>query len=158
MNHLNIAIFIILSAGYINKTIKNIASDPDKRLIGTWEYVEMRNMNGEKITSYKQSFGTVLASGPEITFLADGTFKKKFLANNIQTGLWQLDDKAMIINYDLYIDSTDFVGKDLIKKGLAVKQHDGNYYERISTQILHLMDSELILYERGNQVVYKLKG
>jgi len=50
------------------------------------------------------------------------------LQKNTDVGNWKFNPETMTIEHDLYIDSTDFVGKDLIRQKLAVKSSDGNYY------------------------------
>jgi hypothetical protein len=114
----------------------------------------MRNHRGEKIESYNHGFGEIKAGGPQIRLNENGTYEKIFTPTNTDSGYWKLNQKLMIIEYSLYIDSTDWIGKDLIKKGLAEKQKDGNYYERITDQILKLSGDEMILNKRGNQLVY----
>ncbi|ANH83224.1 hypothetical protein A8C56_21595 [Niabella ginsenosidivorans] len=115
----------------------------------------MRDDKGKKIKSYSNGYMMVNAGGPTIIFNSDGTYKKIFTPQNADTGFWRFDSLKMYIHYDLYIDSTDWVGKDLIKTGEAVKYPNGNYYEKIQDKILRYDDPELILDERGSQMVFK---
>ena len=126
-----------------------------EQLCGTWNFVEMRDYKGRKIDSYQESFGRVKATGPQIILSEDMSYQKVFFANRSDTGFWRFDIKTMTIHYQLFIDSTTWVGKDLIEKGLAQKLSDGNYYEEIKEQVKELKDSTMILQKRGGQYVYQ---
>lgn len=126
-----------------------------EKLIGIWNYIETRDKNDNKIFEYEESFGKITANGPKIIFYSDYTFKKIFTPKNIDIGKWKLNKKTMTVAYDLYIDSTDFIGKDLIKKGLALKQNDGKYYEKIEDKIIQFKNDEIIFEERGLFLIYK---
>lgn len=126
-------------------------------LVGTWTFLEMRNNKNKKIESYSNGHMIVDATGPTIVFNQDGTFRKIFTPQNEERGYWRYDTTRKLINYDLYIDSTDWVGKDLIKRGEASKYPDGKYYEKIRDIIVRHTATELILNERGSQMVFKRK-
>ena len=154
-NSLLYFLIIYLLSCHSNKMMNEQNFINKKQLIGTWEYIEMRNSKGEKIESYDLSFGEIKASGPEIKLMNDGTYMKKFTPTNTDYGFWKYNPKQMTIEYDLFIDSTDWIGKDLIKKGLAIKQKDGNYYEKIEDKILEFKNDTMILNNRGYKIVYK---
>ena len=149
-----VLINLIFSCNSI-KPIKNSSNDYSIKLIGIWNFVEMRNSKGEKIDFYNAGFAVVKATGPQIFYYKDKTYKKIFVPDKADTGFWHFNEETMTIEYDLFIDSTDWIGKDLIKNGLAVKQSDGNYYERVTDKVLKFNDRELILNRRGYQSVFK---
>lgn len=145
---------VLLTSCNSNNVINKSYTNDNLNLIGTWKCSEMRNHRGEKIETYNHGFGEIKAGGPQIRLNENGTYEKIFTPTNTDSGFWKLNQELMTIEYDLYIDSTDWIGKDLIKKGLAVRQKDGNYYERITDEILKLNEDEMILNKRGNQLVY----
>lgn len=124
-------------------------------LVGVWNYSETRNYKGEKIDSYREKFGEVNASGPQIVFKKNGTYQKIFRPQKIDSGNWRFNKKLMSIEYDLLIDSSDWVGRSLIEKGLAIKYDDGLYYERLEDKVIELKRGHLVLDSRGNQTVYR---
>lgn len=126
------------------------------KLVGVWSYVETRNHLGDKIESIEHKHvSEIEASGPEIYLKADGSFTQIFQKKYRHKGNWNFNNETMTIEYDLYIDSTDWIGKDLIKSGLAIKQSDGLYYERIEDRILEFGEGLMVIDLRGNQQVYK---
>lgn len=148
-------IFSILLLANCSQKIKTDKTDLTNVIIGTWNFVETREPNGNKLESYERSFGTVQATGPKLIYKSDFTYNKVFTPKNTDVGNWKFNFQTMTIEHDLYIDSTDFIGKDLIKKKLAVKSTDGNYYERIEDKILKIEKEEMLIDNRGLIDVYK---
>lgn len=159
----SLIIILFLSSCYKIKTENQTSKVPNKFLsnlksediIGSWNFVETRDINGKKLDSYEGSFGTVQATGPKLIYKADFTYEKVFTPKNTDTGNWKLNSKTNTIEHNLYIDSTDFIGKDLIKKKLAVKSENGKYYERIEDKIINLEKDEMLIDNRGLIDVYK---
>lgn len=77
------------------------------------------------------------------------------LQKTLASEIGNLIPKRWQIEHDLYIDSTDFVGKDLIRQKLAVKSSDGNYYERIEDKTLKIEKEEMLIDNRGLIDVYR---
>jgi hypothetical protein len=148
-------IFSILLLANCSQKIKTDKTDLTNVIIGSWNFVETRDPNGNKIESYDGSFGTVQATGPKLIYKPDFTYNKVFTPKNTDVGNWKFNSQTMTIEHDLYIDSTDFVGKDLIRQKLAVKSANGNYYERIEDKILKIEKEEMLIDNRGLIDVYK---
>ncbi|GAA4776643.1 MULTISPECIES: hypothetical protein [Flavobacterium] len=127
--------------------------DYSSKLIGSWSYVESRDEQGKKIEP--DNGIRILMNEPNLFYSNDFNYKKIFTPENSDTGKWKFNSKTMTIEHDLFIDSTDFIGKDLIKQGLAKKQKDGKYYQKDDSKVLKLTDKEMIIQGTGIQVVYK---
>jgi hypothetical protein len=97
------------------------------KLVGSWSYIETRDSQGKKI-EYDDSVKTLI-NEPRLVYKTNFIYRKIFTPENSDTGKWKFNIKTMTIEHHLFIDSTDFVGKDLIRQGLAIKQKDGKYYE-----------------------------
>lgn len=134
---------------------KVIQNNYEKMLIGSWIHIETRDEQGKKIDSNDPV--RVLMNEPNLVYESNFTYRKIFTPENSDSGKWKFNTKTMTIEHDLFIDSTDFVGKDLIKQGLAIKQKDGKYYEENNDKVVKLMDNELIIDRYGMQIVYKKK-
>ena len=134
-----------------NKSLTEIKSED---IIGSWNFIETRDINGKKLENYEGSFGTVEASGPKLIYKPNFTYEMVFTPENKDIGNWKLNNKTNTIEHDLYIDSTDFVGKDLIRQKLAVKSENGKYYERIEYRILKFEKIEMFIDNRGLIDVY----
>lgn len=149
-------ILIVTSILFLSFTsIKSIQTDYVKMLIGSWSYIETRDEQGKKIES--DNALRTLMNEPNLVYESNFTYRKIFTPESSDTGKWKFNTKTMTIEHDLFIDSTDFVGKDLIKQGLAIKQKDGKYYEENNDKVIKLMDNELIIDRYGMQIVYKKK-
>ncbi|NUY79649.1 hypothetical protein HUK80_01980 [Flavobacterium sp. MAH-1] len=142
--------FLVLSLGLIIKVLQT-----ENDIVGTWNYVETRNSSGQKIKSYTTGFGEVEASGPKIIYNSNASYKMIFSPKNIDSGNWRFDKSEMKIIHQLYIDSTDWIGKDLIKNGEAKKYKDGKYYEMIETKVSKLTKNEMVIVSRDVLEVYK---
>ncbi len=147
---------IIISLLFLSfSTSKVVQNNYEKILFGSWAYIETRDEQGKKIDSNDPL--RVLMNEPNLIYKSNFTYKKIFTPESSDIGKWKFNTKTMTIEHDLFIDSTDFVGKDLIKQGLAIKQKDGKYYEENNDKVLKLMDNELIIDRYGMQIVYKKK-
>jgi hypothetical protein len=155
---------LLLSSCFKVKTEKNQASIIETKnssviksedIIGSWKFIETLDMNGKKLENYEGSFGTVQATGPKLIYKSNSTYEKIFTPKNTDIGNWKFNTKTNTIEHDLYIDSTDFVGKDLIRQKLAVKFQDGKYYERIEDRVIKIEKGEMFIDNRGLINVYK---
>ena len=160
----SLIIILLLSSCFKVKTEKNQTSKVEngnfgiiqsENIIGNWNFIETRNINGKKLDNYEGSFGTVQATGPKLIYKANFTYEKIFTPKNTDIGNWKFNNKTNTIEHDLYIDSTDFVGKDLIRQKLAVKAENGKYYERIEDRIIKMEKDEMLIDNRGLIDVYK---
>ena len=149
-----ISLLLSLFSGIVMAQTNNTPSY-EEMLVGVWRFKEMRNQENERITEYGRGNMKVLATGPTITLNPDMSYKKSFIPGKYDTGYWNFDSKNMQIQYRLYVDSTDFVGKSLIKKGLATKHPDGKYYENIVSQVYSIRSDELILINGLNREIYR---
>lgn len=128
----------------------------NRSLVGTWEFVKILNKESIKIDTIWHGMGFELANGPLLTYKDDGTYIKKFTPKNSDSGYWSFDTNSGDIVHQLYIDSTEWIGQDLIKRGLAIKFSDGNYYEEIRDKVVIESESELVVFGRNEiQRIYK---
>ena len=120
-----------------------------KELIGTWEFVELRDKDNNKVDTIRHGQGFEIPKGPLLTYRADGTFSKQFTPKNTDKGKWYFDkDKNAIIHLLYYEKPYSFAAKYLIDKGHAKQDKNGDYYEVITDKIVELTDNKLILLER----------
>ena len=125
-------------------------------LVGAWEFVGRLDKDGNKIDTIWYGKVWEVASGPLITFYQNGTYSKKFTPKNTDTGKWVYNSKKELLILFLYIDSTDWIGKDLIKRNMAVKHKDNEYYEELEYKILRLTPDTLqYLDYSGRNMIYK---
>ena len=129
--------------------------DLTNKIIGVWEFVRTTDTNGNKLDSYQGSFGTVEATGPKLIYNKNKTYTMVFTPKNSDKGYWRFNPKNSTIEHDLYIDSTDWVGKDLIRQKLAIKKSDGKYYELIEDKIFKLQNDEMWIDNRGLIDIFK---
>ena len=133
-------------------------------LMGEWIFIELQNGSGQKVERiYHKEWEALGLSAietvnrPNITFNIN-TFEKQFTAVNIDSGYWDVDIKTRAIKYQLYIDPKSEVGQDLIKRKLAKKADNGNYYEEVSDQIYHISNNQLVLKEsNGHYMILSRK-
>jgi hypothetical protein len=147
-------LLLCLFSGIVMAQTNNTPSY-EEMLVGVWRFKEMRNQENEKITHYMRGSMKVLVTGPTITLNPDMSYKKSFIPGKYDSGFWKFDSTSMQIYYKLFIDSTTFVGKDLIKKGLAVKHPDGKYYEDVVDRVYSISPDELILINGLNREIYR---
>lgn len=145
---------LLLFACTTNKFQPASTIDIGTRLPGTWNFKEMKNSKGKTVEFYDLGYGKTKATGPQIILNLDGSYQKKFTLEKIDSGYWKFNTQLMDIEYDLLIDSTDWIGKSVIKNKLATLKDDGNYYERITDHIIDFSESNMILNHRGYQLVY----
>lgn len=126
-------------------------------MIGTWKFVELRDKDYKKVDTIKHPFGYEIPEGPLLIYNADGTYSKQFTPKNTDKGKWYFDnDKKAIVHHLYYTKPYDFASKDLIARGHAVKDKNGEYYEIITDNIINLSYDKLILLERqGRQRTFK---
>lgn len=118
-------------------------------LIGTWEFVELRDKHNNKVDTIKHSFGYEIPKGPLVTYRANGTYSKQFTPNNTDNGKWYFDSQQNAIVHLLYYERPyNFAAKSLIEKGHATKDENGEYYEVLTYKIIELTDIKLTILER----------
>lgn len=133
-------------------------SEKDKELkqelIGTWEFVELRDSNGNKVDTIWHNVvgGWEIPKGPLRTYRADGTYSTQFTPKNTDNGKWYYDkEKKAIIQMLYYEKPYSGAAKYLIDKGHAKKDKNGDYYEIITDEVSELTDNKLIILEREDR-------
>ena len=123
-----------------------------KELVGVWEFEVLKDHNGIKLDTVWHRFGFEIPEGPTITLKQDGTYLKQFTPKNIDTGKWYYDEEKQTIFYLLYYSKPyGPVAKDLIQRGQAKKDSNGDYYEEITSKVFEFSKDKLTLVERGNR-------
>ena len=134
-------------------------------LIGTWEFVEVRDAQGNKVDTIFHNVpgldkkGWEIPKGPLLTYNPDGTYSKQFTPQNTDRGKWYYDKKKKAIIQMLYYEKPyRMAAQYLIDKGHAKKDENGDYYEVIRDEVVELTDDKLIILERdGRQRTFKKK-
>lgn len=134
-------------------------------LIGTWEFVELRDAQGNKVDTVFHNIpgfdkqGWEIPKGPLLTYDFNGTYSKRFTPQNTDTGKWYYDKKKKAIIHILYYEKPYMMtAKYLIDIGHAKKDKNGEYYEIITDEVLILTDDKLVILEReGRQRTFKKK-
>lgn len=161
-----------LSAQHDNRT-----AEIEGYLFGTWEFVEARDRDGNKVDSIRHGApleatdesgnkvdtailsalsGWEIPAGPRTKYSPDHTFSMAFTTINIDRGSWYFDYNEQAIIHHLYYDKPyDFAAKALIKRGHALKDEKGEYYEVITVRLIDLTPSRLIVMERGRMYNYR---
>jgi hypothetical protein len=132
-------------------------------LIGTWEFVELRDAQGNKVDTIFHSIpglakqGWEIPRGPLLTYNADGTYSKQFTPQNIDKGTWYYDNKKKAIIQMLYYEKPYKIETQyLIDIGHAKKDSNGDYYEVITDKVVELTDDNLIIREsEGRQRIFR---
>lgn len=123
-----------------------------REFIGVWEFVVLKDEYGRKIDTIRHGMGYEIPKGPLITLRKNGTYSKMFTPKNTDNGKWFFDEKTNSIKYLLYYDKPyDFVEQDLINRGHAKKDENGEYYEIITDKVFENSKTELTLIERENR-------
>lgn len=134
-------------------------------LIGTWEFVELRDAQGNKVDTIFYNVpgldkqGWEIPKGPLLTYNSDGTYSKQFTPQNTDTGKWHYNKKKKAIIQMFYYEKPyKMAAQYLIDKGHAKKDENGDYYEVITDEVVELTDDKLIILEReGRQRTFKKK-
>lgn len=135
-----------------NSTTATAMGKIETQLIGTWNFVELKNKDDVKIDTIRHAFGHEIPKGPLITLKSDGTYTKQFTPENIDSGTWYVDEKENTIVYWLYYDKPyDKVAQHLIDTGHSTKDENGDYYEVLKNKITFYSESDLILEEGGGK-------
>jgi len=123
-----------------------------KELVGTWKFVELRDKDNKKVDTIRHPFGYEIPDGPLVIYNSDYTYSKQFTPENIDKGKWYFDnDKKAIVHLLYYTKPYDFASRDLISRGHAKKDKNGEYYEIIIDHVVYLSDQKLILLERQDR-------
>jgi hypothetical protein len=156
------------------------AAEIEKHLFGTWEFAECRDMDDKKVDTIrhyapleardangKKVDSAVLAAlsgweipaGPLTKYSPDYTYSKAFTPGNIDQGTWYFDyDEQAIIHHLYYAKPYDFAATDLIKRGQAIKDEKGEYYEVITNRVVDVTPNSLVVMERGRKYYYRKTG
>lgn len=153
-----IGIIIFLIRVIFNSSLYGQTSERDsikKELIGTWEFVELKDSKGIKVDTIWHNVpgiekkGWEIPKGPLLTYNIDGTYLKQFTPQNIDNGKWYFDSKQNAIIHMLYYEKPySSAAKYLIDKGHAKQDENGEYYEIITNKVKELTEEQLILFER----------
>ncbi|MBK7887841.1 MAG: hypothetical protein IPJ86_11265 [Bacteroidetes bacterium] len=120
-----------------------------KELIGSWDFVELRDNYNNKVDTIKNEYGFEIPKGPLLTYRADGTYSKQFTPANTDNGKWYFDiEKNAIIHFLYYEKPYSLAAKYLIDHGHAKQDENGEYYEIITDKVVELTENKLILLER----------
>lgn len=134
-------------------------NDLNSDFIGTWEFVKRLDANGQKVDTIWHGQAYEIAKGPLTTFNEDGTYSMQFTPKNTDVGKWYYNPDSKSITLFLLIDPNDWIGKNLISKGLAKKYDDGKYYETLEYNIVQITNDTLqyIDYSDRNMTYRKIK-
>lgn len=135
-------------------------------LIGTWEFVELRDAQGNKVDTIFHNVpaldkqGWEIPKGPLLTYISDGTYSKQFTPQNTDRGKWYYDKKKKAIIHKLYYSKPyGTAAQYLIDKGHAKQDENSDYYEVITDEVVELTDDKLIILElEGRQRTFKKKN
>lgn len=120
-----------------------------KELLGTWDFVELRDKANNKVDTIRHVQGFEIPKGPLLTYRPDGTYSKQFTPKNIDNGRWYFNTDTNAIIHLLYYEKPYSVAaKYLIDKGHAKQDEKGDYYEIITDKVVELTENKLILLER----------
>jgi hypothetical protein len=146
------ALITLLSILFLNFITINLEKD----LIGTWEFVELIDSEGNKIDTIWHGMGYELAAGPIITLREDGTYSKQFTPTNTDNGKWSYNQENKSLEFKLtYEKPYDIAAQYLIDNGHAKKDDNGDYFEVITKKVIEFSDSTLVFEEReGAQKKY----
>lgn len=138
-----VGLFFIVTGFQGDKGLKS-------ELIGTWEFVKLEDINGNKLdTIWHPIGGYELPKGPTITFRKDGSYSKQFTSRNIDNGNWTFNCERNEIIYKLvYEKPYSVAAKHLILIGQAKLDSNGKHYEIISEKVIELSDNRLVISER----------
>jgi len=144
---LAVVLLILSNKQLFGQTI--VKGDRKKELIGTWEFLELRDKDNHKVDTIRHRQGYELAQGPTLLYRADGNYSKQFTPVNIDEGKWSFDAKKQAIIHLLYYKKPySMAAQYLIDTGHAKKDNDGNYYEVITDKVITLTDDRLTILER----------
>lgn len=134
-------------------------------LIGTWEFVELRDSKGNQIDTIWHDVpgfekkALEIAKGPLMTFNGNGTYSEQFTPQNTDTGKWYYDKKKKAIIQMLYYSKPyDTSSQYLIDIGHAKQDKNGSYYKVQTEKVVELTAEKLvILEEEDRQRIFKKK-
>jgi hypothetical protein len=134
-------------------------NEVNSNFIGTWEFVKRLDANGQKVDTIWHGQAYEIANGPLTIFKEDGTYSKQFTPKNTDVGKWQYYPDSKTMTLYLFIDPNEWIGKNLISKGLAKKYEDGKYYEALEYKIVRITSDTLqyIDYNDINMTYRKMK-
>jgi hypothetical protein len=136
-----------------------------RELIGTWEFVELRDSEGNKVDTIwfdipipgETTRGYEIPAGPLMVFNEDGTYSFQFTPVNTDYGEWSYDEKKKVIDRKLiYSKPQGVAAQYLIDMGYAKKDKNGNYYELHTDEVVVLTSDKLIIKEKeGRQRTFR---
>lgn len=149
-------LFFILCLGHLHLArgqSKNCDTQESK-LIGTWEFVDLRDSIGTKIDTiwHEVVKSYEIPKGPLTTFQSDGIYTMQFTPDNTDRGLWCYDSgNSRIIRKLYYQKPYSPSAKYLIANGHAIKDEKGDYYEVQIDSVIKLTRKSLILLEENKR-------
>ncbi|MBP1645436.1 MAG: hypothetical protein H6Q16_1011 [Bacteroidetes bacterium] len=154
-----IGILILFSCKTDKMILKHepfIINELNSDFIGTWLFVKRIDENGNKLDTIWHSQGYEIADGPVTTFYKDGTYSMQFTPKNTDKGKWYYNPDSKSMTLFLLIDPNTWVGKEVIKFGLAKKYDNGNYYEELQYKIKKITNDTLQYIDYSNRdMTYK---
>jgi hypothetical protein len=119
-----------------------------KELIGTWEFLELRDKYNNKVDTIRDAIGYEVVQGPLLTYREDGTYSKQFTTQNTDNGRWYFDNKEKAIVHFLYYEKPySVVSQYQIDKGYVKKDKNGDYYEKITDDVFQVTADKLIILD-----------
>ncbi len=166
---ITLVVFMLYGCKSKQSTIKHekfSVNKLNKDFIGTWKFVKRLDANGKKVDTIRHGKFREIVSGPLTIFKKDGTYSMKFTVShkqftyeNTDVGKWQYNPNAKKMTLYLFIKPDDWIGKDLISRGIAKKYDDGKYYETLKYKIIRISKDTLqyIDYNGANMIYGKVK-
>lgn len=147
-----IILTIFISKFTLGQSEKN--KELNAELIGTWEFVELRDAMGNKVDTIFHNVpgldkqGWEIPEGPLLIYNSDGTYSIQFTPHNIDNGKWYYNKKKKaIIQIFYYLKPYGTAAQYLIDKGHAKQDENGDYYEVITVKVIELTKDKLIILE-----------
>ncbi|OOG73802.1 hypothetical protein [Algoriphagus sp. A40] len=146
--------FLCLSHLHLAKGQSENCGTQETKLIGTWEFVDLRDSSGAKIDTiwHEVVKGYEIPKGPLTVFREDGVYTKQFTPENTDQGMWCYDtDNSRIIRKHYYKRPYSPSAKYMIANGYAIQDEKGDYYEVQVDSVIKLTPETLIILEEENR-------
>jgi hypothetical protein len=175
-----ILVFCIANPSRLLAQQDDRAKKMESYLSGTWEFVEARDRNDNKVdtiwhhaplealdadgnkvdTALLSALGGwEIPAGPLTKYFPDHTYSMAFTPTSTDRGTWYFDnDEQAIIHHLYYAEPYDFAARDLIKRGQAIKDEKGEYYEVITVRVVDVTPNSMVIMERGRRAYYRKPG
>lgn len=146
--------FLCLGHQYLAKGQSENCGTQETKLIGTWEFVDLRDSLGAKVDTiwHEVVKGYEIPNGPLTTFRADGVYTKQFTPENTDQGTWCYDiGNSRIIRKLYYQRPYSPSAKYMIANGHAIRDEKGDYFEVQMDSVIKLTPETLIILEEENR-------